>query len=111
MAFSGTRRLVGLGFGAIQSGLFAYEAFGTGDYAPPLIVDVRADLAAGLRADSGHFRVNIAGADRVDPVGTSDVDPEVATVSAQAGHEVCADVHDQGRGVVAGAMGFVDEQP
>ena len=66
MAFSGTRRLVGLGFGAIQSGLFVYEAFGTGDYAPPLVVDVRADLAAGLRADSGHFRVNIARADRVD---------------------------------------------
>ncbi|MEX1335492.1 MAG: hypothetical protein AB1Z66_09345 [Candidatus Limnocylindrales bacterium] len=66
MAFSGARRLVGLGFGAIQSGLFVYEAHRTGDYAPPLVVDVRADLVAGLRADDGHFRVNIARDDGVD---------------------------------------------
>jgi mannitol-1-phosphate 5-dehydrogenase len=66
VAFVGTRRLIGLGFGAIGSGLFVYEASRTGDYAPPLVVDVRADFVAGLRADSGHFRVNIARSDRVD---------------------------------------------
>jgi len=66
VAFSGSRKLVGLGFGAIQSGLFVYEASRTGDYYPPLVVDVRADLVAGLRADSGHVRLNIARSDRVD---------------------------------------------
>ena len=66
MAFTGERHFVGLGFGAIQSGLFVYEAERTGSYAPPLVVDVRADLVAGLRADAGRFRVNIAQADRVD---------------------------------------------
>jgi len=66
VTFSGSRRLVGLGFGAIQSGLFVYEAHRTGDYSPPLVIDIRADLVAGLRAGSGHFRVNIARADRVD---------------------------------------------
>ena len=44
MTFNGSRRFVGLGFGAIQAGLFVYEASRTGDYAPPLVVDVRADL-------------------------------------------------------------------
>jgi mannitol-1-phosphate 5-dehydrogenase len=66
MAFEGQRRLVGLGFGAIQSGLFVYEAQRTGAYAAPLVVDIRADLVAGLRADGGTFRVNIARADRID---------------------------------------------
>ena len=66
MAFSGTRRLVGLGFGAIQAGLFVYEAQQTGVYAPPLVVDVRADLVAGVRAAGGRFRVNVARSDRID---------------------------------------------
>lgn len=66
MTFTGNRRFVGLGFGPIQAGLFVYEAQRTGAYAPPLVVDVRADLVAGLRADGGRFRVNIARADRID---------------------------------------------
>ena len=77
VAFGGTRQLVGLGFGAIQSGLFVYEASQSGIYAPPLVVDVREDLVAGLRAAAGHFRVNIARSDRVDvaelgPIGVAD---------------------------------------
>ena len=84
MGFSGTRRLVGLGFGAIQSGLFVYEAHGTGEYAPPLVVDVRADLVAGLRADAGHFRVNIARADRVDVVDIGPVTVADSTRPAEA---------------------------
>jgi mannitol-1-phosphate/altronate dehydrogenase len=59
-------RLVGLGFGAIQAGLFVYEAQRTGAYAPPLVIDVRADLVAGIRAAGGRCRVNIARADRID---------------------------------------------
>jgi mannitol-1-phosphate/altronate dehydrogenase len=66
MPFGGSRQLVGLGFGPIQAGLFAYEAQRTGAYAPPLIVDVRADLVAAIRDAGGHVRVNIAHADRVE---------------------------------------------
>jgi len=68
VAFTGSKKLVGLGFGAIQSGLFVYEASRTGDYSPPLVVDVRADLIAGLRADGGLLRLNIARADHIDIV-------------------------------------------
>jgi mannitol-1-phosphate 5-dehydrogenase len=84
VAFSGARRLVGLGFGAIQAGLFVYEAHATGDYAPPLVVDVRADLVAGLRADDGHFRVNIARADRVDVAEVGPITLADSTLPAEA---------------------------
>ena len=84
MTFNGSRRFVGLGFGAIQSGLFAYEAARTGDYAPPLVIDVRADLVGALRADAGHFRVNIARADRVDVVEVGPTTVADSTVAAEA---------------------------
>ena len=84
MAFVGSRRLVGLGFGAIQSGLFVYEAHRTGEYAPPLVVDVRADLVAGLRADAGHYRVNIARADRIDVADVGPLNVADSTVEAEA---------------------------
>lgn len=81
MTFGGSRTLVGLGFGAIQSGLFVYEAARSEAYAPPLVIDIRADLVAGLRADEGRFRLNIARADRVD---VADIGPiEVADSSVE----------------------------
>jgi len=84
VGFNGARRLVGLGFGAIQAGLFVYEAHATGDYAPPLVVDVRADLVARLRADEGSFRINIARADRVDAVAIGPITVADSTVPDEA---------------------------
>ena len=74
VAFGGTRRLVVLGFGAIGAGLFAYEAHRSGAYASPLVVDVQADLVAGLRAGGGRFRLNIARADGIDRTELGSVD-------------------------------------
>lgn len=82
MAFHGTRKLVVLGFGAIGSGLFAYEAQLTGEYAVPLMVDVRADLVAGLRAGAGHFRVNIARDDGIDVADIGPVNVADSSVAA-----------------------------
>jgi mannitol-1-phosphate 5-dehydrogenase len=83
MAFGGARRFVGLGFGPIQAGLFVYEAQRTRAYAPPLVVDVRADLVAGLRADGGSFRVNIARADRTDVAEVGPVEVADSTVAGE----------------------------
>lgn len=83
MVFGGTRRFVGLGFGPIQAGLFVYEAFRIGAYASPLVVDVRADLVAGLRADGGHFCVNIARADRTGVARIGPVRVADSTVAAE----------------------------
>ncbi len=90
MAFDGSRKLVGLGFGAIQAGLFVYEAQRTGDYAPPLVVDVRADLVAGLRADDGRARVNIARSERIDVADIGPVEVADSTVATDRGRIIAA---------------------
>lgn len=90
VTFAGGRRFVGLGFGAIQSGLFVYEAQQTGRYAAPMVVDVRADLVAGLRADGGTFKVNIARADRVDVVEIGPVSVADSSVAEERGAVVDA---------------------
>jgi mannitol-1-phosphate 5-dehydrogenase len=82
LAFDGERRLVGLGFGAIQAGLFAYQAQASGSYASPLVVDVRPEWIAGLRADGGHIRINVARADGIDVV---DIGPMQVADSSVAG--------------------------
>jgi mannitol-1-phosphate 5-dehydrogenase len=82
MAFTGTTRFAGFGFGAIQAGLFLYEAYQCGQYSPPLVVDVRADLVESLRSNAGHYRLNIARRDRIDTV---DVGPVAVADSTQAG--------------------------
>jgi mannitol-1-phosphate 5-dehydrogenase len=81
MAFTGTRRFAGFGFGAIQAGLFLYEAYQCGQYSPPLVVDVRADLVESLRSSAGHYCLNIARRDRIDSV---DVGPVEVADSTQA---------------------------
>jgi len=81
MPFTGTTRFVGFGFGAIQAGLFLYEAYQCGQYSGPLVVDVRADLVESLRSNAGHYRLNIARRDRVDTV---DVGPVAVADSTQA---------------------------
>ncbi|HZW01681.1 MAG TPA: hypothetical protein VFF55_08960 [Candidatus Deferrimicrobium sp.] len=83
MTFSGPRRFVGLGFGPIQAGLFVYEAQRTGAYAPPLVVDVRADLVAGLRAGAGRFVVNIAHADGIEVAAIGPVSVADSTVEEE----------------------------
>lgn len=80
MAFTGSTRFAGFGFGAIQAGLFLYEAHQCGQYSSPLVVDVRADLVESLRSNAGHYRLNIARRDRIDTV---DVGPVAVADSTQ----------------------------
>ncbi len=60
MGFEGDSRLVVFGFGPIGAGLFVYEAFRTGSYAPPVVVDVQSPLVDALRRSDGRFRLNVA---------------------------------------------------
>ena len=66
MGFGGQRRLVVFGFGPIGAGLFGYEAFRTGDYAPPVVVDVQVPLVDALRRNGGHYGLNVAQAGGID---------------------------------------------
>jgi mannitol-1-phosphate 5-dehydrogenase len=90
VGFAGSRRFVGLGFGPIQAGLFAYEAQRTGDYAPPLVVDVRADLVAALRAADGRFVVNIAHADGVEAAVVGPVEAMDSRVAEERARIIAA---------------------
>ena len=55
------RTFVGFGFGAIQGGLFLYEAFRSGKFERLVVAEVAEDAVAALRRAHGCYRINIAG--------------------------------------------------
>ncbi len=66
MALTGKRTFVGFGFGAIQAGLFLYEAFHSDGFARLVVGEVATDTVDALRRNEGHFAVNIAHHDRIE---------------------------------------------
>jgi mannitol-1-phosphate/altronate dehydrogenase len=60
------RTYVGFGFGAIQAGLFLYEAFRSGKFTRLVVAEVLPDVVKAVREAGGHFTVNIAHPDRVE---------------------------------------------
>jgi len=61
------RALVGFGFGPIQAGLFV--PFARADQFERITVaEIDAELVRGLRANGGHYAVNVAHADRLETV-------------------------------------------
>jgi mannitol-1-phosphate 5-dehydrogenase len=68
MPLTGRRTFVGFGFGAIQSGLFLYEAFHSGSFRRLVIAEVLPEVVQAVRREGGLFCVNIAHPDRVESV-------------------------------------------
>lgn len=58
--------LVGFGFGPIQSGLFAKEAFQSGRFARIVVAEIDRALVHAVRANRGTYHVNVARADRIE---------------------------------------------
>lgn len=56
----------GFGFGPIQSALFLYEAYQTGNFSRFAVVDVDEKLIEAVRRNGGRYTVNIARPDRID---------------------------------------------
>jgi mannitol-1-phosphate 5-dehydrogenase len=86
MALTGTRTFVGFGFGAIQAGLFLYEAFCSGGFRRLVVAEVLPEVVSAVRRAHGYFGVNIAHADRVEhfQVGPIEIyDPAVGPDRAQ----------------------------
>src|SRR5512142_55723 len=54
------RTFVGFGFGAIQGGLFLYEAFRSGKFGRLVVAEVVPEVVAAVRRARGCYRVNIA---------------------------------------------------
>ncbi len=68
MGLTGTRSFVGFGFGAIQAGLFLYEAYRSGAFNRLTVAEVLPGVVAEVRAAGGVYALNIAHADRIEPV-------------------------------------------
>jgi len=66
MALTGSRTFLGFGFGAIQSGLFLYEAFHSGEFRRLVVVEVIPEMVNAVRREGGYFWVNIAHYDRIE---------------------------------------------
>jgi hypothetical protein len=63
---SGNRTFVGFGFGAIQAGLFLYEAFRSGNFRRLIVAEVMPNAVQALRQSAGQYAVNVAYRDRVE---------------------------------------------
>ncbi len=74
MSLTGSRTFVGFGFGAIQSGLFLYEAFHSGEFRRLVVAEVMPEMVAAVKQDGGYFWVNIAHQDRVESVRVGPVE-------------------------------------
>ena len=69
---------VGFGFGPIQSGLFLYEAYASGNFSRFVVAEIDRDLVWAVRAAGGRSAVNVArkgGIDRRELEGIELFDP------------------------------------
>ncbi len=74
MALTGKHTYVGYGFGAIQAGLFLYEAERSGNFGRLVVVDVVPEIVAGIRKAGGFYSLNIAHSDRIETVRVGPVE-------------------------------------
>jgi mannitol-1-phosphate 5-dehydrogenase len=66
VALSGNRTFVGFGFGAIQAGLFLYEADRSGNFRRLVVAEVQPGVVKALRDSSGRYSVNVAHQDHIE---------------------------------------------
>ncbi len=68
------KTFVGFGFGPIQSGLFLYEAYLSGNFERFVVAEVDAALVKAVRDAGGRYAVNIARRERIDPFELSGIE-------------------------------------
>ncbi|MFC1633374.1 hypothetical protein ACFL5Z_00920 [Planctomycetota bacterium] len=64
----------GFGFGPIQGGLFAKEAFQSGNFARIAVAEIDAELVEVVRANKGSYYVNVAKTDGIETLKIDNVD-------------------------------------
>ena len=64
----------GFGFGPIQGGLFAKEAFQSGNFTRIVAAEIDAELVDAVRANEGSYYVNVAKADGVEVLKIENVE-------------------------------------
>ena len=71
----------GFGFGPIQGGLFAKEAFQSGKFNKIVVAEIDADLVNAVRANKTSYYVNVAKTDGIETLRIDNVEllnPNVA---------------------------------
>lgn len=101
MALIGTRTYVGFGFGAIQAGLFLYEAFCSGAFRRLVVAEVVPQVVAALQGAGGNFTVNIAHSDQVDHarVGPVEIQDPASAVDRQVLIKAIAEAEEIGTAI------------
>jgi len=74
----------GFGFGPIQSALFLYEAYRTGNFSRFAVVDIDERLIRALRRNGGRYCLNIARRRRIDRATVKGVELFNSTVPEEA---------------------------
>jgi len=77
---------VGFGFGPIQSGLFAKEAWASGAFSEIVVAEIDAALVAAVRGNGDRYAINVAYQNRVETVavdGVTLLDPTDASDAAR----------------------------
>jgi mannitol-1-phosphate 5-dehydrogenase len=82
VTLTGKRRYVGFGFGAIQAGLFLYEAYQSDNFEQLTVAEVVPQVVDSIRQADGRFKLNIAYEDRIEQVEVGPIRIENPTVEA-----------------------------
>jgi len=64
----------GFGFGPIQGGLFAKEAFASGNFSRIVVTEIDAELVGAVKANNGSYYVNVARADGIEVLKIDNVE-------------------------------------
>jgi mannitol-1-phosphate/altronate dehydrogenase len=96
MAGTRGKSFAGFGFGPIQSALFLYEAYRSGNFTAFTVADIDQELVEAVRANGGRYTVNVARPDRIDRFTVDGV-------------ELCNPQEPEGRRKIVAAVGGSDE--
>lgn len=101
MTLNGTRTYVGFGFGAIQAGLFLYEAYHSGAFRRLVVAEVVPEVVEHLRQANSHYAINIAQPERVSSAMVGPVEIENPAVDTDREHliEAIAEAEEIGTAV------------
>lgn len=101
MALNGTRTYVGFGFGAIQAGLFLYEAYHSGAFRRLVVAEIVPDVVEQLRRAHGRYAVNIAQPDGISSATVGPVEIKNPAIDIDRTHliEAIAEAEEIGTAV------------
>jgi hypothetical protein len=84
------RTYVGFGFGAIQAGLFLYEAYVSAAFGRMVVAEVLPEVVAAVRNAGGRYRVNIAHRDRIEQADVGPIEIENPAVETDRARLIAA---------------------